>query len=146
MIDLVTNDKINACMAQAEFFDTRFNQRRAYEWKIALGFWAAVLAAIGYIKIPEPPVWVGVIAVVLYAFFWLKPVWVANRNDKNAAWHFRTHAEGLLIDAGLQVTACPPKLTGCKKRFGFLGDWAVRFQIIVTGLLMSLFYVVPRPE
>ena len=41
-------DRFDACCKLAEYWSGRHDARREYEWKVALGFWAVILAAVHY--------------------------------------------------------------------------------------------------
>jgi len=38
-------DKFDAYMRQADFNIKRFDERREYSWKVALGFWGAIIGS-----------------------------------------------------------------------------------------------------
>src|SRR5205085_10674015 len=84
-------EKFDGCMKIAEFAINNFHGRREYEWKIALGYWtilAAAIASIEKIKSSVQP-WLIVISSLLFVTLWLRGVWDANANDKNIAFHYK---------------------------------------------------------
>jgi hypothetical protein len=135
-----TKDTIEACMKQAEYYANLHDHRREYEWKITLGFWAAILASIQVMKGKDVEWWVGLILLLGYSFLWLRGIWVANENDKSRARHFRQHAEMLLLDPTHRLSPSPGRVSGGRIVFGFLGDWSMLFQMAATAVLLFLAY------
>ena len=145
-------DKFDACMTLAEYAAKNFHKRREFEWKVTLGSWALLVATIAFVQQnPQGPVatavpsWSVFLSVIAFAFFWLRATWVANDNDKSLAHHFLYAAEAMLHDPPLQTLGKrPPKLKiwNAKWWFGFLTDWSPWFQLITTGFLATLLYLV----
>src|SRR3990172_3969136 len=89
-------EKLAACMRLAEFAATRHDGRREYEWKVTLGLWGAIIAAIATFRGESLPSWLGPLTLLIFSFVWLRGVWVANEKDKALFIHYRTQAERLL--------------------------------------------------
>ncbi len=137
---------VDACMKQADFFAKRFDQRREYQWKINIGFWGVLLVGIATAKV-QLPVWVAYIVVIAYCFMWLRGLWVANEKDKRATFHYSDTAAQIM--AGQQSTFQLKEIKFSKSKFyfGFLTDWSMLFETLVTiGLVLILFTVNVRPN
>ena len=137
-------DRFDAHMSIANFRLSRRDTRVSYEWKVTLGLWAVLLAAPLYIHHPPSArvtAWVLSAAVVSYALFWLRPIYVRMSEDLRAAFHHIEHAEHLL---GLRE--CPPKpverLSTTDRLFQFatFENWGGLFQLVATILLAVLIY------
>lgn len=126
----------------AELAAKRFDTRREFEWKIILGFWAAIMAAV-YKTETLPSVGVCrlliVAAIVILCFIltWIRGVWIANQNDKRRYEYYFAKAE---TAAGEQNSSNPStaRLTNADKLL-FILDWNSQFQILVTTALVALF-------
>lgn len=133
----------------AELAIRRFETRRAYEWKILLGFWAAMLAVFSPAwNAPHIPCLGLIIAVALFIAFWLSGVWVANRSDKERYEYYLKKAEkfaGMKRPNNQEHETYPQPMRridmfkrgpGKKLRnlrlWQFLLDWNVQFQITGT--------------
>lgn len=127
----------------AELAIRRFDTRRAYEWKILLGFWAAMLAVFSPAwSIYKPHPAIVVVAVITFVMSWLSGVWIANYNDKaRYEYHFQI-AEQL---AGRHFAA--PEYPQQRHRLDlirremwkpFCSDWNVQFQVIGTLVIAAL--------
>ena len=133
-----SSEKSNLCLDIAKLSYSKFNDRRAYEWKVTLGLWAVILASI--IKNKELPSWLWIIFVSIYAFCWLAPVWRANKQDKQMHEHFLGVAVNLLTNPYSRIGKPPGRILGLKRYFGFLFNWSVFFQLSVTSLLVVVAY------
>lgn len=128
----------------AEFAQKNFHGRRDYEWKVTLGLWALlataiVLASERKLTLDHP--WsspmMPVAVVAIFAVLWVRPVWVANENDKRLSHRF------LFMSARALDPAFRPSLPDGKPIrprhwswwFGFVFDWAAIFQIATTAAL-----------
>lgn len=135
-------EKFDAFMRIAEFSNKNFYERRQYEWKITIAFWALMVGMIGLVindKAPmlnrEVVVFLSPVIVMFFTLSWLRGVWVANADDKSIAESFLHDAEVALRDESHTSSGIPPKMCGLRKWFGFLGDWAGVFQFVTTALL-----------
>jgi hypothetical protein len=144
---MTQSEKFDACMKQADYFAARFDGRREFEWKITLGFWAAILASIQFLKgnaqLQSWQSWqillVGVTLALCFSFFWLKGIWAANESDKRQSFHFRDEAEKVLLDLSHTIAPTPGRIKdGERHWFGFLSDWSIRFQAGATLILVIL--------
>lgn len=133
------------CIELAKFAADRHDKRRQYEWKISFAFWALIVGAIfkkaelGEIILP----WHGGLLVALYAFVWLRGLHVANENDKRLSDYFRAQAEAYLSNTNHTLQPAPGKISARTLEFwlGFLGKWAMQFHLLVTGLLVYLYFI-----
>jgi hypothetical protein len=138
------SDKANALIELAKLSASRHDERRKYEWKVSFAFWGIIIAAIFKKKsLPLICPWVGMVLVVLYAFIWLRGLWVANENDKDETRHFIKQAMSAIRDKNYQPLDSPPKINCCKREFwvGFLCDWAMLFHLIVTITVVAAFFL-----
>jgi len=133
-------DKINACMEQAKLAYIKHNDRRAYEWKVTLGLWAVILASI--IQKVSLPFWGWSIIVGCYGFFWLAPLWTANKNDKLWHDHYINLAAKLLQNPNHKIDYPPERIAGIKRYYGFITDWSLFFQFLTTaGLALAAYFL-----
>jgi len=143
--------KFDACMKIAEYAANNFHGRREYEWKVTLGFWALLAAAIAFVQ-HDPnglaakaiPHWFVPASVIGFAFLWRRPTWVANENDKSMAHHFLFEAERIIHDPNYTPSYHPLKITiiSVKWWIGFLSDWSPWFQLVTTGFLAAILYLI----
>jgi len=132
----------------AKLAASRHDQRRQYEWKVSFGFWALLVGALiegrtifpNASAYPVATIVIGCLVVLMYAFMWLRRVWIANYNDKTLSDCFREQATLKLIDSKYVIVIPPKMLTSesCKFWFGFLLDWAMQFHLFVTSALVFL--------
>jgi hypothetical protein len=159
----VSNAKevFESCMRQAEYFSSRFNDRRKYEWQTTVALWTLLAAGIKFAP-GNIPAWIPMPLVVAYAMLWLRGVWLANDKDKQMAHYYRCTAERLLLQmeptlkkpAKLQILeneawAGKIKSSLLQNRyfrfwFGFLLDWSMLFQLSSAIVLVVLFYEIRR--
>jgi hypothetical protein len=143
--DIVTDkDKFDGCMKLAEFAIKNFHGRREYEWKITLGYWTILAAAIvsgDKIK-AAVQAWVVLTSSLIFAIVWLRGVWVANANDKKRAFHYRDSAVTVLNDPEHKVVGEPEPIDCRNSEWwtGFLADWSSLFQLITTSALSIVLY------
>jgi len=138
------SDKADSLIELAKLAATRHDERRKYEWKVSFAFWGLIIGAIAkksYLQFICPWPWVGIAVVALYAFFWLRPIWVANENDKRASRHFVDETLDSLRDPWYQPSNLPSKIGYRDRRWwgGFLCDWALLFHLAVTIALVLTF-------
>ena len=127
---------IDACKDQFEFAYKMHNDRRQWEWKITIGFWAIIVATVTQHITLSPIIWWA--TVFVYAMFWLRPLWIANQNNKNWYDHYKWECARLISDSSKNSVKLPPvKLTGWKIHFGFIyrNSWSFLFQLATTILL-----------
>jgi hypothetical protein len=125
--------------------------RREFEWKVTLGFWAILAAAIAFVQHDQQgivakaiPHWFVAVGVVGFAFLWLRPIWVANDNDKSMAHHFLFEAERIMGDPGHGPRPHPSKISVASLKWwaGFLTDWSAWFQLATTSFLAIILYLI----
>ena len=91
------DDRIRACdnhdpslagdfdkwMKLAEFYSKRHDERRSYEWKITLGFWAVIFATLfkEIVNTPRIPFVYWPIALAFFTVFWTYFTWFRNKED-----------------------------------------------------------------
>lgn len=126
-------EKFDGCMKQAEFLTQKFYNRQAYQWKITIGLWTALIASTGFLldKDIHPSLgWVigtELSFYVIYILVWVRVIAARNRNDQSRANHFRDEAEKLLFGSAHTV---PP-------RYGFIDQyWAHIFEVVTTGIVI----------
>lgn len=122
-------------MRQAQFAYTMHNDRRQWEWKLTLGLWAVILATV--VKGIDVPMAAWGVVVLLYGGLWLRPVWVANKNNKVWYDHFMKEAACIQTDPDHAIPPPPGVVTGRARYTGFLTDWGMQFQLITTAILAA---------
>jgi hypothetical protein len=144
-------ERFDACMEIAKYGSNNFHGRRNFEWKVTLGYWALLAAAVAFVKqnptwIEQRPylLWFAPISVLGFIVFWLRGIWVANANDKALGNHFLFEAEKIIHNPDHMPETHPAKITGCRLFIGFLKDWSAWFQIITTGFLALILYLAAR--
>ena len=134
-----------ACMKLAEYFNSQYNQRRQYQWKVTFGVWTLLVGGIVFIKKPSSvQYWLAAILTIVYIWFYLKPLWQANEKDKYRAKYYRIQAESILLDPLYELTENPSLDTRKWTDLRFLRDWSMRFQTIATIVLTLLFCLAQR--
>jgi hypothetical protein len=134
----------DTCVELAKLAASRHDERRKYEWKISLAFWGLIIgAAIKKQEFGELiKAWQGVILILLYVFVWLRGLWVANENDKSLWMHYLKEAEEYLKNRCHNLVDAPERTSYKEGKFwfGFLRDWAMIFHILVSALLMWVYF------
>jgi ABC-type bacteriocin/lantibiotic exporter with double-glycine peptidase domain len=140
----------------SNFFASRHDRRREYEWKISFGFWALIIGAtlhksnLPYIL--KEHVRAGIVSGVIGLLFtvtWIRGVYVANEKDKEASFFYLDEATRLLrkrrhlhsenrIDKWVKNWKRP----FYKFWFAFLFKWSSLFHFIVTLILIVIFNLV----
>jgi hypothetical protein len=131
-------EKFDCCVKLAELSQQRHNNRQAYEWKVSLSLWAAILVSATVLENIKLALWVPFVIPSLYAMFWLRGLWVSNEYDKLRHKHYRKQASKLLIDPEHNIIQFSDNLKGCKKHLGFISDWAMQFHFLATLCLCLL--------
>ena len=133
-------EKFDALMRQAEFNIKRFDERRGYSWKVALGFWGAILGTAAVFGDLKPSLFFlcllpGTLIPIILHSFWLVNVFNANKIDKVAAFEAR--------DAAYKHAKLKYEKPEHKPK-PYYEDWSVQFQFAVTVILSfgGIFYVV----
>jgi hypothetical protein len=138
-------NNLEALIELSKLSASRHDERRKYEWKVSLAFWALIIGAIvkkSDLRLQCINGWIGILAGGLYALLWLRGIWVANANDKSSSDHFRSEAVAILQNQTHLISAPPGKIKvrSLKFWFGFLLDWAMLFHLVVTVVLIALFF------
>ena len=128
-------NKFDAFMTLAQYWASRHDARREFEWKVTFGWWGLLVLAIHYV--PSHSLqkasrfeYFGIsglaVFVLLYSFvrFWLYPLWKANKEDKDKSFDAARSAEGVL--APIQS----------RRSTTFMQDWSMMFQIFTTVVLL----------
>jgi hypothetical protein len=137
-------DKATSLIELAKLAASRHDERRKYEWKVSFAFWGLIIAAItkkSLLKFISPLL--GGTIVILYAFLWLRGIWVANQSDKRLSQHFIHEALEFLKDKNHQLSERPTKIRPddfWNFFFGFLVDWAMLFHLVVTVVMVWIFF------
>ena len=144
---MTPKEQFDSCMKLAEFGTARGDARRHYEWKLTMGIWAVLVAAVIYFKVDTLPIWPGGLSLFVYAC-WLQGLWRRNASDAEFAWNFVNEAQQLLAPHKIKIIKARPDLRIGKgrepgliaKRIGFLQNWSLRLEFIYTCGLMGLVY------
>lgn len=128
-------DRFDGLMKVADFNITRFDERRNHNWKISLGFWAAILGSAAlldsHVGSVSPRFQIpGAFMVLCLHGYWLKKVFDGDKKDKIIAFKARDIAIGLL-KTDLKA---PPFMIEQER---FWKDWSIRFQFLTTLLLLT---------
>lgn len=129
-------EQFDACMKLADFGAGRWDARRQYEWRLSLGVWALLAAAIGTLRVEALPVWIGILAFLLY-IWWGYNLWIRNKWERDFMWNFAHESQRLLEVHKIKVV--PPKESLAAQRF--IADWSAQFQCGTTLLLIIVGYL-----
>ena len=136
----------------AQFYAKRHDERRNYEWKIILGFWAAIFGTVykGF-DFPEMPYSYWPVVFAFFVVFWLYGTWFANREDKKRH-EFAIRSATCTQDSEFRDSDGRNPFTDREYRGNvrvireFLRDWARVFQLVATGGLMWLAWGTPTRD
>lgn len=115
----------------------RHSNRQAYEWKVSLSLWAAILVSATVLNGVKLALWVPFIIPLLYAMFWLRGLWISNEYDKLRYKYYRRQAALLLANPDHLIDEFSNEMARWKRYLGFLTDWAMQFHFLAT-LSLSL--------
>jgi hypothetical protein len=149
-------DRFDSCIKLAEFWAGRFDARREYEWKISLGFWGVLVAAIHYRSeilqvLPKSSFLLALTLILVFLLFlgvWLFPLWKRHYTDKKQEFHYLEQGERLFADPNHNTMAADFKKLQSEATLGkFLMDWAMLFHSGTTLALLLVFWrlVTARP-
>jgi len=93
---MTDKDQFDGFMRLAELRTLRATNRQIYEWRVTFGLWAIITAATLYLKDKPIPFWLGIATLFIYAFFWLRPIYVAHKRDNSTAAYYIEHAISVL--------------------------------------------------
>jgi len=137
-------EQLEVLMRQADFHIIRFDKRREYSWKIALGFWGAILGAATLLQntfLTTCEIYVGAGATIALHAIWLYGVFKADQKDKWVAFQCRDKSLEI-INKSLSAPIKHPKPSHDRR---FMEDWSVIFQILTTILLVvAISRIIPQ--
>jgi len=118
---------------------SQFNERRSYEFKISLSFWAALTAAIaGSLRLENLPgsrftlILLSIFSFVLH-WIWCRGIGEAQRAERKIAFFYERKLQAL---AGAEFDEDLRRLLdSLKETMGLLKNWTYRFQLGVTAFL-----------
>lgn len=126
-------DKIDRLIKLADFYVSRFDGRREFEWKVTIGLWGAILGSIAVSSnvlegIPIPSYLLIIFGLLIFFghWLWLSYTWRAHRYDKDTAFKFSKAAALLLKEP---VGKWKPKKVFCLAP-------SMAFQLYITALLL----------
>lgn len=135
-------EQFDGFMRLAELRTLRATNRQSYEWKVTFGLWAVITAATLYLKDRPVPLWLGLCIIFVYAFFWLRAVYVAHWRNNEAAAFYIERAIAVLSPGKEDLTVIDKKdVKWMPWFFGFLSEWGCLFQLLTTTLLVYFFYL-----
>lgn len=134
--------RIESCLRLAELSARLFEGRRQYEWKVTLGFWALIVAAIKYLEGKRLPLCVYLVVPVVFGFVWLRGVYVAHENDKRTMYFYREASHELLLNPSYVVHKPEVMIRPLTPEWwiGFLFSWATFFEFATSVLLIWIAY------
>ena len=115
-----------------------FYDRRRYDWKITLGFWAVLIGIVYHEKTING--WWLIAAVAAYAYPWLWGAYVANENDKDLSDHFMFAAEKILLNKDATLEEHKGKLKWCCALARLKKKPSPLFQFVATVFLAVVAY------
>jgi hypothetical protein len=124
-------DRVDAYIKLAEYALSRRNMRRQHQVRIALATWAAMAAAIVYVKIRPPELFLDLvlIAIVAVQFFGLAVVEHSHSHDRVTSDYWFRSAENLLH--GVE----PPQIT---KRTGRFQNLVALAPWLVPSIMLAI--------
>ena len=124
----------------AKWLQDRLHHRQAYEWKIALGFWAVLVATcLKDVSFSAASISTGwwALAWLAFVFVWVRGLWVANENDKNRVRELFEHATG--VKTGPYNDPKRISMSDSRFWFGFCHTWSAQFQAAATlGIMLAI--------
>lgn len=106
----------------------RLHSRRAYEWKMSLGLWAAMLSSIIAVHRRPSDIYIGcalLLLNVIYFVSWVMPLARRNALDSKVAFFFFDIAANQVQPGTVQERGYP---TVHYKDRGTLSEWQFRFS------------------
>lgn len=123
-----------------------FNQRRSYQWKVNLAFWASIVAgawalrnaSLESVLVASLVLLLGGFVIVALFASWSYHLWRANAWDKTRALHYRNRLQALAlyVDPFPESPAPPVGAHGTYR--AWLGDWSQRHEFLITLILTVL--------
>jgi hypothetical protein len=153
-LDDLARNMFDGCLKLAEYWATRYEGRRQFEWKVTLAWWGLIVLAVHYVhsgvlrSLPSCQytiLSVSFALILLFSFvgLWLYPLSRANARDKEKSFAAAYSAQGILLNSEAQ----PKLMTNEKVDVSvktFTKDWAMRFQAFTTLLLLAVLCISVR--
>jgi hypothetical protein len=143
-------DKVDNYIKLAEYWASRHDGRREFEWKVTLAWWGLLVLGIHYVhsavfqlasKWVYLPMSIVVAAILLAAFvyLWLFPLWRANARDRGQSIAAADRALAMLN------SEIPTRKDGIDVSFKrFAKDWSMQFQTFASILLLVVLCISAR--
>jgi hypothetical protein len=139
------DDQADALLKLADFRFRIRESRRQHEWRVSLGLWVGLGAAIISFKGVVPmslQVVVLPLIVVGHALLWVRWNWVRGERDSRLVYYYIEKAESLLLK---DVPPPQPRPLSPKEiRYGFLMNGPPLFQVLTTVVLALGVVIVAR--
>ena len=141
---MTEKERFDACIKLAHFWSGRFDSRRQYEWKISLGFWGVLLAAIRFRDatkqiLPSSPCLLALILGAVFLYFWLGwlfPLWKRNHFDKAQGFHYIEQGEQLITDPMHKIRTADRLQIEKEANGKFVLQWSMVFHAVTTAALL----------
>lgn len=134
------NEAFDALMKLADFRLSRAFNRRQHEWKVTLGVWALLAAAIVH-PLPNHKYWIAILVIIIslaHIFLWIRVHWITSTTDFRIAFWFAEIAEMKLnLRGSPNPKDRPKKMISCEKWLCFLCEPTCLAQILTTIALAS---------
>jgi len=145
-------ERLDGYLKLAEYWASRHDGRREFEWKIALAWWGLLALATHYVHSHSLntmrlcyylPLSITVALVLLLSSvcLWLFPLWRANMRDGNKAIAAAQSAAAILLNADVQPELQSNEDISFKR---FAKDWSMRFQSLTTLVLLTMLCISAR--
>jgi hypothetical protein len=133
---MTPHEKQIAWIEQAKLAHAAFADRAGREWKVTLGLWALMVAAVARHVHLHWALWTAIVAI--YGVFWLRPISATNKDDKLLRDHYSRAADSIVRDPHFVIQSRPARLKGIKRHLFWLTDWSILFQFITTAVLATI--------
>lgn len=143
---MTDKERFDAFMKIVELRTLRASNRQIYEWRVTFGLWALISAATIYLKDRPAPLGLGVLVIFIYAFFWLRAMYVAHFWDNETAKYYIEKATKVLnAEQETEFSNQETRIGWIRWSFGFLTEWGIQFQLLTTVALLYFFYLITNP-
>lgn len=146
MSGVEAKDRFDALMRLAEYVSSIREARRQHEWRVSLGLWIGMGAAVVSLRgVPKAVLAIALPAVVVgHAWLWVRHNYNANERDARLGFFYADTAERLLHEGGRTPDR---RIMGRRERaYEFLTAAPTLFQVLATALLagaLALFASLP---